>query len=318
MKIRHSLYQLISKRPIHAKKTHTTRPGALLQVEFDDGTLGYADCHPWEELGDLPLQTQLELLKSGKCTRLTARSLYFAKADAKARADRRNLLDPRIIPKSHYLVTLLDETSLADIKMASEKGFTHFKLKMGNDLKREEELIRELIKLFPKARLRLDFNAKLSREEFISFLDRISSAIPSIDFIEDPFSFNYASWRQIQETFSVALAADEFYKTAYGHPEAAKILIMKPAVHTLKSISSGQRLITTSYLDHPIGQISAAYMASLAKTSLDHDEICGLLSHETYEMNPFSQMIDHNGPALQAVQGYGLGFDELLSKQNFV
>lgn len=318
MKIQHSFYELISKRPIQSKKTHTARQGALLQVEFDDGTVGYADCHPWVELGDLPLQTQLDLLKSGRSTRLTARSIYFAKADAEARANKYNLLASKKIPISHYLISELDPSCLDEINQAWNNGFTHFKLKLGKDLVLEETLLKEIIRSAPKAKLRLDFNSKLTQQQFISFLDRLSTVKQAIDFVEDPFPFDYVAWRQIQETYQMPLAADEHYKVAYGHPEAARVLIMKPAIQTLKPIDTAQRLIITSYLDHPLGQVSAAYMAALAKASSTEEEPCGLLSHYAYQANPFAQLIQHQGPYLQAAQGYGFGFDELLKKQKFV
>lgn len=314
MKIQHSFYELISKRPILSKRTHVARKGALLRIEFDDGTLGYADCHPWEELGDLPLQTQLDLLKNGRSTRLTARSIYFAKADAKARANKFNLLESRKIPRSHYLISQLDSSCFAEIEKAWNLGFTHYKLKLGMELFREEELIKEIIKRWPPVKLRLDLSSKLTAEDFIAFLHRISSHLQAIDFIEDPFPFDYATWRQIQNSFKISLAADEYYKEAYGHPEAAEVLIMKPAVQTLKLADTSQRLIITSYLDHPLGQMSAAYIATLADTS----ETCGLLSHYAYQPNPFTQLINHQGPYLQAVEGYGLGFDELLKKHQFM
>ena len=313
MKIRYSFYELTSKRPIQSKRTHVSRHGALLQVEFDDGSVGYADCHPWEELGDLPLQTQLDLLKNGRCTRLTARSIYFAKADAKARANKSNLIESRKIPMSHYLLTQLDDSALAEVENAWNQGFTIFKLKLGNELAREEQLLMEILKRWPKARLRLDFNGKLNEELLIAFLDRHSNLKHAFDYIEDPYPFNYATWRYAYETFHVPLAADEFFKAAYGHPEAAQVLVMKPAVQTLKPVDTAQRLVVTSYLDHPFGQMTAAYMASFAS-----NEACGVLSHTVYENNPFAEQIEHKGPYLEAVPGYGFGFDELLKKLKFV
>lgn len=314
MKIYHSFYELFSKRPIHSKKTWSSRRGALLRVEFDDGLVGYADCHPWEEFGDLPLQTQLDLLKNGRSTRLTARSIFFAKADAKARAKQTNLLESKKIPSSHYLITHLNQDSQHEVKQAWEMGFTHFKIKMGQNLSEEETWLKDLVKKCPTIKLRLDFNSKLTFEQLIYFLDRISSLLSAIDFIEDPFNFHYGQWRHAQMTFHVPLAADEYYKEAYGHPEAAKVLIMKPAIQTVKPIDISQRIIMTSYLDHPIGQVSAAYIASQAGVT----ETCGLLSHHVYQANPFAEMIRHQGSKLQPVQGYGLGFDELLKKQTFL
>lgn len=313
MKIRHSFYELVSKQPIQSKKTHTMRRGALLQVEFENGMLGYADCHPWEELGDLPLVAQLDLLKNGHCTRLTARSLYFAKIDAKARDQKYNVLSDCKIPLSHYLISELNEGCIEQIKEAWKRGFTHYKIKLGKELAREEEFVKEIIKFWPKIKLRLDFNSKLNDEQFSAFLIRHTDWMKNIDFIEDPFRFDYFEWRDIQEKFGISLAADEYYKAASGHPEAAKILIVKPATQTLKPLDSSQKIIVTSYLDHPLGQISAAYLASQVCR-----EPCGLLSHLVYQPHAYSQMIHHQGPYMQPVQGHGFGFDELLMKEKFI
>ena len=57
------------------------RRGALIRV---DG--GFADVHPWPELGDAPLDEQLALLARGETTPLTRASLHWARVDADARA----------------------------------------------------------------------------------------------------------------------------------------------------------------------------------------------------------------------------------------
>ncbi|KIC76270.1 Uncharacterized protein DB41_GL00110 [Neochlamydia sp. TUME1] len=312
MKIQHSFYELTSKQPIQSKILHSLRRGALLKVTFEEGIVGYADCHPWEELGDLPLQTQLDLLQKGKCTRLTAQSIYFAHADAKARANKRNLLEGVKIPMSHYLMAHLDASSIVNLQKAWKNGFTFFKVKLGHNLSLEKEIFAEMAHLFPNAKWRLDFNAKLNAEQFWSFMEHLPVPKTSIDYIEDPFPFIYRAWKKAFETFKVPLAADEFFKSAYGQPEAAQVLIMKPAIQRLKQVDIRQRLIVTSYLDHPLGQMSAAYIASLTTS-----ESCGLLSHHIYQDNPFSERINNRGPFLQPVQGYGLGFDELLASQHF-
>jgi O-succinylbenzoate synthase len=313
MKIKYSLYNLVGKKIIQSKKPHANRQGALLSVEFEDGSKGYADCHPWEELGDQSLKNQLDLLKSGKCTRLTARSIYFAKLDAKARLKGVNLLNANKAPKSHYLVTHLDASTKDEVKRAWDNGFTYFKFKLGDQLSTEENLVKEIVKLLPNAKIRLDFNAKIDYSQFISFLDRNDSIKNNIDFVEDPFDYDYARWKQVQETYHITLAADKFYKDAQGNPEAAKVLILKPAVHTLKPFDDTQKIIVTSYLDHPFGQMTAAYTA--AKICNDP---CGLLSHVAYEESPFASMIANQGPDVLPVDGSGFGFDELLKKQEFV
>ena len=82
MKISFSSYALAAKRQ-----------GALLKVEFEEGMIGYADCHPWPELGDVPLQEQLHLLARAEKTALTACALEWALLDATARKVKKPLLN---------------------------------------------------------------------------------------------------------------------------------------------------------------------------------------------------------------------------------
>src|SRR5947207_12510223 len=88
-------YELVPKRRLSAIAGR--RVGALIRISD-----GFADVHPWPELGDLPLDEQLSLLARGVTTPLTARSLCFAALDAEARAASRNLFEGLTIPPSHW------------------------------------------------------------------------------------------------------------------------------------------------------------------------------------------------------------------------
>jgi o-succinylbenzoate synthase len=74
-------YELIPKRRLSTVAIDGPRHGALIRV---DG--GFADIHPWPELGDLPLDQQLALLARDETTPLTQASLEFASIDAAATA----------------------------------------------------------------------------------------------------------------------------------------------------------------------------------------------------------------------------------------
>jgi len=63
-------YTLKPRRPLSALAGARPREGALLRVGE-----GFADVHPWPELGDAPLDEQLALLSHGQTTPLTRRSL---------------------------------------------------------------------------------------------------------------------------------------------------------------------------------------------------------------------------------------------------
>ena len=56
MKIDYSCYGWNLRVPLNSRSLSLKRYGALLQVSFDDCLLGYADCHPWPELGDAPFR----------------------------------------------------------------------------------------------------------------------------------------------------------------------------------------------------------------------------------------------------------------------
>jgi O-succinylbenzoate synthase len=69
------------------------REGALLRN--DDG---FADVHPWPELGDAPLDEQLALLADGQITPLTRASLQCAALDRNARRRGVSLFEGLTIP----------------------------------------------------------------------------------------------------------------------------------------------------------------------------------------------------------------------------
>src|SRR5260221_7143857 len=80
-------YELIPRVRLNARAGEGARRGALLNA---DG--GYADIHPWPELGDASLDEQLALLSTGETTALTAQSLRAGAADAPPRRGGRGFL----------------------------------------------------------------------------------------------------------------------------------------------------------------------------------------------------------------------------------
>ena len=72
-------------------------------------------------------------------------------------------------------------------------------------------------------------------------------------------------------------------------------------------------------MDHPLGQLSALYESSLfySKNKQNINE-CGLLTHTLYENNCYSEtfsVIDTK--LIPSNEGYGFGFDKLLSKEHW-
>jgi O-succinylbenzoate synthase len=284
MKIAFSQYKLEGKHPLK------DREGALLQIAFEN-SVGYADIHPWPEMGDKPLNEQVSLLKKGVLTPLTTRSLYFAKMDAEARSQKKYLFEDVQIPESHKLIISPDEPiphSFTTVKIKAEPA---------TDLKK-------ILSALPAhLKIRIDFNNKHTFESFSRWIPAIEEYWDRIEFIEDPFPYHEEQW----DSIPLPLAGD-------FQEERGKIAVVKPAVEDYTQFLQSEKVIITSYLDHPFGQMCAAYTAAfLKKMHPNKLGVCGLLSHIAYETNAFSERLQNNGPFLSVpLSGTGFGFDDIL------
>jgi O-succinylbenzoate synthase len=267
-----------------------SRRGALLRV---DG--GYADVHPWPELGDAPLDEQLALLARRGTTRLTRASLHWAAVDAGARRRGVSLFEGLTIPESHW--------PGAD----PPEGFDTVKTKG--------------VQAVPDhVRIRIDFNARLGAEEFLG----VAETLPKerIDFIEDPCPYDATVWRELRVRSGLRLALDRF-------AGEADVLVHKPALSAELPAFDGE-IVVTSYMDHPVGQFFAAYVAALSGVPDSEPGLrriesqpvrrgrisarCGLMTHVLYELDAFLERVQHAGARLLPPGGTGIGFDDLLER----
>ena len=316
MKIAYAPYELEARGTVNAVSTCVKRKGALLKVAFEPTHIGYADCHPSPELGDLLLHQQLEALSQGRLTSLSRCSLAFARLDAKARSQKQQVLEGRPIPQSHFLVTQLLEWTPHHVKRVIQLGYTHVKVKVGRQVEQEGKHLVELFSRSP-LQLRLDFNERLTPSLFRSFLHQIKALREYIDFIEDPFPFDAQKWATIQQE-GWTLACDRHAQAACNLPDSAKVLIIKPALLLVEEWQKGkdQKKIVTSYLGHPIEQVAAAYAASEVDASSRF--VHGLLSHGVYSPTPFSLQLNWQGPQFTVPAGYGFGFDQELKQLEWI
>jgi O-succinylbenzoate synthase len=246
------------------------RHGALIRVGS-----GFADVHPWPELGDAPLDEQLARLARGETTPLTKRSLELARIDGEARERGVSLFHGLTIPLSHW---------------------------PGADPPPEFDTakIKNIDRIPDRVRLRIDFNARLRPEEFLL----IAEGLPRerIDFVEDPCPYDGATWTALGEQSGLRLALDRFVAE-----DGVDVLIVKPAIEEIPRTE--KEMIITSYMDHPVGQFGAAYFAALHPAPR-----CGLFTHVLYDKNAFSERIRSEGARLLAPEGTGVGFDDLLQR----
>ncbi len=282
MSIYYWRYTLRSREGLNRRSGRRKHHGALIRT--DAGGVGCL--HPWPELGDRPIDDQLGLLARGARSPLIDAALRCAALDGAARAAHRSLFEGLTIPPSH-------QTLMAG--GAPDPGFDLIKVKGG-----------ELPARAPHQRIRVDFNGTLDRPTF----ERWAAALPdpaSIDFVEDPFPYDRDEWLACQESTGLALAVDRagFAEKRYW----PGTVVIKPAIESVPD-PAGRRLVITSYMDHPVGQIFAAFEA--ARLAAGEGGTHGLLTHSLFDPNPFSEQLCQTGNRILPPAGTGLGFDALL------
>lgn len=315
-------YTLIPKAALNARVPQIARHGALLRVEEEGKGVGFADCHPWSELGDLPLDQQLQKLAKRECTPLTLQSLFFAGLDASFRKQQKSAFENLVIPPSHFLIPDLFAQDKVELERFVADGGKAFKCKVGRDLLAERVELEKLAEQFSQQEVLLRLDSNFVSDEFSChrFMKQASETLVGmIDFWEDPFPYDAQAWGNFSETHGLFLARDRDVKL--NELQGVDVLVLKPAVQNFspeKLSTLRKRVVITSYLDHPLGQVSAAFFAARAQKILGRKlDTCGLLSHTAYELNEFSACLKTRGPHLLPPSGTGFGFDELLAKQEW-
>ncbi len=244
-----SPYQLKSLMDLNSQVSGRLRQGALLKVDFGD-RIGFADLHPWPELGDPTLDECLQSRNS-----LFQRAIEIAELDGDARA-RGVFLQPQV-PTSHRLIR--DERGLRP----DDPPQTIYKLKCGGDLEAETNKIQNIVKNLKEIqKLRLDFNMALRAEDFGRWFEASTWWLLSrLDFVEDPAPFDpgvFNKWRAIIAVDRVVVPDD--FKIG--------VKVVKPVrenIETLPQFVAGHvdRVVFTHNMDHPLGQRAARVCASL-------------------------------------------------------
>jgi O-succinylbenzoate synthase len=315
MKLAYSKYTLVEHGSRQPKE------GALLRIELAKDKFGYADIHPCVKRGDLPLKDQLALLSEREKTQLTAQSLLFARFDALARKEKHYLFKDLTIPESNILIV----NDHQDLESAL-KSPQVVKIKIGTDWKGKMDRLRTFLNTSkrPNASLRFDFSETLTEDSFSDFLTKNKDILPYVDYFEDPYLYDSAKWENSRNRFNVRLGCDHKSAQALRHPNSCDVIIVKPATqiidNTLFRRLRGRQLVITSYLDHPIGQLCAAYVAAGAKRAFPKESgICGVTTHQVFDPTPYSQRLQvENGRLLPPKKGHGWGYDDLLKGMTWV
>ncbi|WP_374077538.1 enolase C-terminal domain-like protein [Bdellovibrio bacteriovorus] len=318
IKISYSPYTLKPVQILNAVSAAAPREGVLLKVEWSDGLTGYADLHPWPELGDLSLEDQLSDLRRGRMSGQIEQSIWLARRDAQLRRDKKNVFEGGEKIKSNYLLSdfkLLKPGFLDELK---NEGFTTLKIKVGRNLKEEADILTHVAAAGLK--IRLDFNAIGSWQIFERFMGSLPLTVrPLIEYVEDPFPFDVHAWNEAKKLVKIAVD-NQYDKVPWDKLSAVPfdVIVIKPAKTDVdQAIARCQKwnlkASVTSYMDHPVGVAHAAGVAMELKKKYGEMILdAGLLTHRLYQMDPFSAELSTQGPYLLKVKGTGVGFDQLL------
>jgi len=286
MQIEYAPYQLSQHAALNRLDLSSVREGMLLRV---DGAQ-YACVHPWPELGDPTLAECITDLKEGRFNPLLQRALEAASTFGQPVADAPLVQSHATLPK------LNGQPVLA----AVQADFAAVKIKRGKDWMRLRKKTEAFIQGYPCLRWRIDFNGALkSHRELVQFL----SSVPrhQIDFIEDPFADPALaeSWKGFPIAYDRVIPDTLDLEQNY--------LIAKPAVQSLETIqalagSHPHKVIFTSYMDHPVGQL-AAYQAAqrfYSQNAVTTPPLCGLATHDLYEPTPYHRLLGPAAPTLSS------------------
>lgn len=293
MKLWHFPYEISS--PWHGQG----HAGALIKVELEDTSVGYADLHPWPELGDPNLENCIKSLVNGvPLLPIVMQATRLSVEDAQARAAGRALVMGHTVPLSHRLLSDMTQMQLSQFNDISSEGFTHLKVKMGRDLSNETVALKRWVTL-TSFKWRLDFNGRLSSKEFVQWYEAVQSWLdPYLDGIEDPVSEGED------------LPIDGPFFADRGGRVKEWGVVWKPEVAVLPERISLQRVWVTNNLGHPFGHAVAAVCAA----RLGRSEICGLQGLESYPKSAWTEAIRYYGAVTTPLSGTGFGGDELLEK----
>jgi O-succinylbenzoate synthase len=306
--------------PDPARAAHTPRHGALLKVEFDNDTTGYADLHPWEEFGHSPLSEHLASLKTGTHTPLANLALRHARTDAAARKAGVSLFDGLPEVHSHALFTDWTAAPRTTFEQCLADGYTAAKLKIGKNPAREAEALDQLADL--SLRWRVDANASLTTgggESIDHFLSALHPSIrQNIEFLEDPIPYNPAAWSELSTHAKLPHALDWQLPATPPPWPGAQILVIKPASQdafplALTAAHAGMEIVVTHSMDHPLGQSVALWTAMRLRQR--HGDLVrdgGLQATGLYQPDAFSEQIQTLGPQTLPPPGIGFGFDNEL------
>ncbi|HEY1079143.1 MAG TPA: hypothetical protein VGE46_03565 [Bdellovibrio sp.] len=311
-------YKLKPIANLNAVSAAADRDGALLKVQWADGAVGYADLHPWPEFGDASLADQLADLRRGRMSAQVEQCVWLARKDSQLRKDKKSIFDGVDKIKNNYLVTDYKKIQPGFLDEIKKDGFSTLKLKMGHNLQEEAAALTYVAAAGMK--IRLDFNALGRWQIFEKFMSNVPQTVRAhIEYVEDPFPFDAHTWLDAQKLVKIAIDS-QYDKVPWDTLTRVPfdVIVVKPAKMDVDTAMArcekfNLKATITSYMDHPVGVVSALGVAMELKKKYGEMILdAGCFTHRLFQMDVFSAELSNQGPYLMKVKGNGIGFDDLL------
>lgn len=253
-----------------------TLEGALFRAE-DRPDESVACLQPWPGLGDPTLDQLLKELMNDSRSKMPQshrspdqhpllRNALAALRDTSFKPDTLALYEQKQLQIPTHVLIQKDD-SKEKIRTLLSEGVNRFKIKLRKEYdfcSGAFEHLRDLQDQF-FFQIRFDANATTSKEEFLDCWKRLESLQSLVEFVEDPCPFDRDNWKSLEE-LGVPIANDR--PLHFQKPEEltedfpCKFLVMKPVRHNLNDWkqcfqNSGKKVVLTTALDHPWGQLWA-------------------------------------------------------------
>ncbi len=298
-------YELHSRERLNLRSTRRSHAGVLVRIGDGFGCL-----HPWPELGDRPLEEQLQLLGQGRTTPLLEQTLECCRIDGEFREQGKNAFEGVEIPRSHFTMP----QDWGDDELSS--GFQTVKMKSGTGVGEVMKRASRVLESTPDMRFRLDYNFAFREiEELEIWWELMVGLTEKIDFLEDPLPFSESVWQELKQRLpQFRYALDR----SFEETDVPEVRVIKPALQNRQwaclNVADHQQVVFTSYMDHPLGQVWAAWnAASLVPFFKEQLIDCGLVTHHLFhDADPFVAAMGPVEPVLTPPEGTGFGFDALL------
>lgn len=262
---------LVEPIPV-GRETWSERPTILIEASSEDGFTGWGEAAPLDGYGPDTVDQVMDQLRSGALrpgldvSRLSP-SLACAVSCARAGLHARRTGEAFLHASDTALLEHLRPATLFRASSALPEHGSAVKIKVGRHPGRDAETVRTFAAAYPGARIRLDANRMLSRDEARSLLSGIDSLVDRIEYLEEPFPGCFDSDNRSE--FSVPLAIDESLAGAnWWH---ADVCILKPSL--MGSIEStltladdiraaGRRVVVSSAWESRVGMTMLAHLAA--------------------------------------------------------